>query len=255
MDNGFYGNYQNVPQQNKGAGCLGCGSSCFGCLGGCLAIFILLTLISAGATWYTFDKYGYTLFADAVDKTVTAVVDEGFKDENAKKELIANVKNFTDKIRNKEIGMVEAVKGFTSLQKGGYMERIALLGMYGESQSKDTVVNDVERTTMSQVIKGIYDGKINTESLATFTMMLSMAADKNGEGYNGYQKGSTKKMDPEKLHKALDYLKSFAAENKLEIPAEGEFNFEQYVTKEVDSLLKAVMINGKAEQSEPSSEK
>ncbi len=236
MDNGFNGSngYPQAPKQKSGCG------GCLGCCLGVLAIIILLTVGAAGYSYYWINENGRKIVADGIDKTVASVTESSFKDEKAKTELVANVKAFTDKIRNKEIGFTEVINGITSLQNQGAMERIALLGLYGNSVSKESVFDEEEKQALSQTIKALYDGKIETKQLSQFGYMLSAAANKNGEGYNTYENDSIKKMDQKKLHEALSYLKQFVKDQKLEVTNESNFKIEQYINTEVDTVFKAI---------------
>ena len=236
MDNGNYGGgYSQAPKKS--------GSSCGGCLGCCAGVFALVLLLfigSVGYAYYWVNSHGREFVANAIDKTVASVTESSFKDEKAKADLTASVKDFTNKIRNKEIGFQEIVNGITNLQNQGSMERVALLGFYGNSVSKDNVLDEDEKLALNQTIKAVYDGKIDVKQLSKFGVLLSAAANKNGDGYNSYETDSIKKMDQKKLHEAFAYLKEFVKEQKLEEVNENNFKIEQYITTEVETVFKAI---------------
>lgn len=235
-------NYNNVNNQGfeqqpyqfqkpKKSGCGGC----FGCFVGCFFVVIILAVISIGYGYYWANTSGRNFMAYTVDQMVNDITsDPSFKDEKAKITLTTKAKEFSNKIRNKEITWGGIFKGFSLLDKDGFRERIALFSFFVATIQTDVGVTEEERVVMMRALKGIYDGKIESIQLAVFKSMLDNASFAK---INSYDANNVRTLNKEKMHQALNYLKSFVEEKELENITEDNFKFEQYVTTEAVRIM------------------
>ncbi len=235
-------NYNNVNNQGfeqqpyqfqkpKKSGCGGC----FGCFVGCFFVVIILAVISIGYGYYWANTSGRNFMAYTVDQMVNDITsDPSFKDEKAKIALTTKAKEFSNKIRNKEITWGGIFKGFSLLDKDGFRERIALFSFFVATIQTDVGVTEEERVVMMRALKGIYDGKIESIQLAVFKSMLDNASFAK---INSYDANNVRTLNKEKMHQALNYLKSFVEEKELENITEDNFKFEQYVTTEAVRIM------------------
>ena len=235
-------NYNNVNNQGfeqqpyqfqkpKKSGCGGC----FGCFVGCFFVVIILAVISIGYGYYWANTSGRNFMAYTVDKMVKEITsDPSFKDEEAKITLTTKAKEFSNKIRNKEISWGGIFKGFSLLDKDGFRERIALFSFFVATIQTDVGVTEEERVVMMRALKGVYDGKIESIQLAVFKSMLDNASFAK---INSYDANNVRTLNKEKMHQALNYLKSFVEEKELENITEDNFKFEQYVTTEAVRIM------------------